>query len=216
MPPSDRAATDTGHAQRIRTHLHYQPFQLFDDQAQERLRLWLDERAIAGILGTPLLELAAGTLRSWSVELPAPSTLERVVHSCTARGVEATWRHIQERVTPTSAPRSTRSSPFPRAIATRSSASSRSYPSEARPGAIPAYLDRYRRYRRLRSIGTGNVDLVGLGQEVVEHLADFARTTGPGPAKGLLGRESEEPPTAFGALSSASRTGLGPAARAGP
>ncbi|HTP51679.1 MAG TPA: Tn3 family transposase [Anaeromyxobacteraceae bacterium] len=169
MAPSDRAATDTGHAQRIRAHLHYQPF---DDQAQERLRRWLDERAIAGVLGTPLLELAASALRSWQVELPARSTLERVVNSCTARGEEATWQRIQERLTPDfcaavdallAVPEGDRRSEFNQF---------KEYPPEARPGAILAYLDRY---RRLRSVGTGNVDLVGLGQELVEHLADLAR-----------------------------------------
>ena len=167
--PSDRAATDTGHAQRIRAHLHCLPF---DEQAQERLRRWLAERALTGVLGAPLLDSAAGALRSWKIELPARSTLERLVDGCAARGEEAIWQRIQERVTPEfcaavdallAVPKGDRRSEFNEF---------KQYPPEARPVAILAYLERN---RRLRSIGTGNVDLVGLGQELVAHLADLGR-----------------------------------------
>jgi len=89
-----------------------------------------------------------------------------------ARGEEAIWQRIQERVTPEfcaavdallAVPKGDRRSEFNEF---------KQYPPEARPVAILAYLERN---RRLRSIGTGNVDLVGLGQEVVAHLADLGR-----------------------------------------
>jgi hypothetical protein len=58
---TDRRATTHEYAQRLRSHLGYQPFD------EERLKHWLDERAIAGVTGAALLDGAARTLRAWKV-----------------------------------------------------------------------------------------------------------------------------------------------------
>ena len=175
LPPSlfmeapDRPATATEHAQRIREYLDYEPF---DDRAQERLRGWLGDRTAEGILAAPLFALAAGALRSWRVELPARSTLERLVGNCAARGEEATWQRIHERLTPEFCAAVDALLAVPEGDRRSALYQFKQYPPEARPVAIQSYLDRF---ERLRSIGAGNVDLMGLEGEVVEHFAELGR-----------------------------------------
>jgi len=97
ISPLERPATATDHTQRIRQYLGYQPF---DDRVQERLGRFLGQRAVEGILAGSLFTVAIDALRAWMVELPAQSTLERLVASCAAHGEEAMWRRIQERLSP--------------------------------------------------------------------------------------------------------------------
>ena len=169
IPALDRPATATDHTQRIREYLGYQPF---DDSAQERLRRFLGERAGNGILAVPLFAMAVNALRSWQVELPARSTLERLVASCAARGEGATWQRIQERLTPDFCATVDALLAVPEGDRRSTLSEFKQYPPSARPVAIQSYLDRF---RSLRAIGAGTLDLAEFGSKLVEHLAGLGR-----------------------------------------
>jgi len=170
MEPPDRYATAAEHSHRIREYLDYRPF---DDEAQERLRQWLSERAADGVLSSTLVALAIPTLRAWKVELPARSTLERMAGALAVRGEEAMWTRIYERLPPafcagvdgllSLAKGEHRSTLF----------DLKQYPPDARPATITEYIERY---ELLRSVGAEKLDLSGVvGAEVMKHLADFGR-----------------------------------------
>lgn len=88
---SARAATDTEHAQRIRAHLDYKSF---DEAALDRLRAVLAARAGDGALSASLLSTAVETLRTWRTEIPAASTLDRLIASCASRAEQEAWQRI--------------------------------------------------------------------------------------------------------------------------
>jgi TnpA family transposase len=169
LAPLERPATATDHTQRIRQYLGYQPF---DDRVQERLGRFLGQRAVEGILAGSLFTLAVDALRAWMVELPAQSTLERLVASCAAHGEEAMWRRIQERLSPEfcttvdtllTVPNGDRHSPLQ---------GFKLYPPSARTADILSYLDRF---SSLCAMPAGHLDLAGLGTEFVEHFAELVR-----------------------------------------
>ncbi|MBA2764510.1 MAG: Tn3 family transposase [Thermoleophilaceae bacterium] len=167
MESTDRAATATEHTQRIREYLECGAF---DAAAQERLKQWMSDRAAEGILPTPLLALAVNALRSWRVELPARSTLERLAGAASARGEEETWRRVGERLPPE----------FCAAVdALIGKGDHRSplfqfkqYPPEPKAAAIKDYLERF---ERLRAIGADRVDFSGLQPDLLAHLAELGR-----------------------------------------
>jgi Domain of unknown function (DUF4158) len=82
LADSERSATEYEYQERIRQYLGYQAF---DQQIQEQLTRWLEARAIEELLPEDLLHRAESLLRSWHIELPAPSTLERLITSVTAQ-----------------------------------------------------------------------------------------------------------------------------------
>ena len=91
----ERAATDTAHTQRIRAYLGYRPF---DEETSSRLRAVLEERAAAGVLTAELFQVASASLRGWMVELPARSTLERIVTASATRAASEAWELIAGRL----------------------------------------------------------------------------------------------------------------------
>ena len=88
---SDRLATETGHVQRIRAHLGYTTF---DEAAQTRLAALLAERAAEGLAPGVLLGIAVAALRSWRTQLPAASTLERLVRRFASHAEQEAWQRI--------------------------------------------------------------------------------------------------------------------------
>lgn len=86
-----RAATETDHAHRIRRHLGYGPF---DDDAQARLRIWLEQHVVEGATSGDLLGMTRGVLRSWKIEAPAQSTLKRLIGSVTIKAENDAWKRI--------------------------------------------------------------------------------------------------------------------------
>jgi hypothetical protein len=169
VPPLERLATSTEHNQRIREYLGYAAF---DDRAQERLRQFLVQRAVEGILAVPLLAMALDALRAWKVELPAQATLERLVNSCAADGEEATWRRIQERLSLDFRPRLDELLTVPDGDRFSPLQGFKLYPPSARAVDILSYLERF---RSLRSMGVAELDLTGVGGDLVQHLAELAR-----------------------------------------
>lgn len=164
-----RAATDTEHTSRIRAHLG---FQTFDENAQKPLTEWLSARACAGVPAAPLLTQALGVLRSWKVEIPATSTLERLIGSCTARSEKDMWARIFGRLSPAMCESidrlldvtdSDRRSPLYHL---------KQYPPEPKPMRIRLYLERA---EFLRAMGVGQIDFGDVGAEVVAHLCELVR-----------------------------------------
>jgi len=164
IEPTDRRATKHEHAERLRVYLGYQPFD------EERLKGWLDERADDGAAGAALLDGAIRTLRTWKVEAPARSTLERLVRSASARGEEAAWERLYERMSPEFCA----SIDGLLAVSDRKSTlfQLKQYPPDAKPGAIRAYL---KRVALLGTIGASALDFSGVDPETVARLASFTR-----------------------------------------
>jgi hypothetical protein len=164
----DRAATDTAHTQRIRSYLGYRAF---DDEVHERLRATLEERAAAGATVSELLEHARAVLRTWKVEAPARSTLDRLVGASAARAATEAWEVIARRL----------SGEFCTAVDAlllkeedgRSALFRlKEYPPEPKAQVILEYLGRA---ARLREMGVGALDFSGVRADIVIHLAELAR-----------------------------------------
>lgn len=166
IEPPDRRATTADHAQRIREYLGHEPF---DDA---RLKGWLADRATEGVPSASLLALAVSTLRAWKMEIPGRSTLERLTGSAGARGDEAAWQRVHERLSPEFCDAIDRLL----AVADGGRHSGlfqfKQYPPDPRPADILTYLERL---DLLRSIGAAGVDLAGIPSNVLERLAELGR-----------------------------------------
>jgi TnpA family transposase len=170
VEPIDRRATAAEHAQRIRDYLGYRAF---DDEPHERLRQFLVDRARDGALSDALMGIAVTTLRAWRVELPGRSTLERLVGACAARGEEAAWMRVLERLPPEFCAAADGLLAVPDGDRRSALFDLKQYPPDARPSTIREYVERV---ELLRSLGVGDLNLAGaVGVEVVQHLADFGR-----------------------------------------
>ena len=76
----EREATYLEHRQNI---LSYLGFQRFDENAQEQLKIWLEEQAQSGLLPNELFQQAESYLLASRILLPGPSVLERlIIHIC--------------------------------------------------------------------------------------------------------------------------------------
>ena len=166
---SDRAATDTEHAHRIRAHLGYRTF---DESAQGRLGTLLAERAADGLVATPLLAAAIEALRAWKTEVPAKSTIERLTGSFASHAEQEAWERVNDRL-----PGALRE-----AIDAMLEVNDKERVSmlqhlkqdapEARPRAILAHLDRA---TFLRSLNLTALDFGGVRPEILATLAGMAR-----------------------------------------
>ncbi len=165
----ERAATDTGMVQRIRVYLGYRTF---DDDVRERLEALLIDRAGKAAASTPLFGHAVSALREWKVEIPAFSTLDRIVNGCASHAVQEAWGRIYARLPPSlceaidrllDAKEDDRRSPLN---------DLKEYPPEARPKAILRYLERA---EFLRSMELAALDLGGATTETIKHLAELGR-----------------------------------------
>lgn len=164
IEPTDRRATTHEHAERLRAYLGYRPFD------EERLQHWLDERADDGAVGGGLLDGAIRMLRTWKVEAPARSTMERLVRSASARGEEVAWSRLYERMSPEFC------ASIDGLLAVSEGKSTlfqlKQYPPDAKPGPIRAYLERV---ALLQTIGAGALDFSGVDSETIARLAALTR-----------------------------------------
>ena len=168
LEPPRREATDLEHERRIRDHLG---FRAFDRTAQEDLERWVQDRATQGLPAPEIFDRAEDLLRSWKVILPAPSTLERIVASITARARHELIERIAGRLTP----------PFRQAIddllqVPEGEQRSRlfrlqEYPPRANVAEITLHIEHY---HFLRGLGVGQIDWTGISPDGVRHLAQLA------------------------------------------
>jgi hypothetical protein len=166
----ERAATDTAHTQRIRAYLGYRPF---DEETSARLRTVLEERAATGVLPAELLEVARASLRAWMVELPARSTIERLVTASTTRAASESWELIAARLSPafcTAVDALLVKEEDGRSALFRFE----QYPPEPTPQTILTYL---RPAESLREMGIAALDFSGVRSDVVVHLASSRGAT---------------------------------------
>lgn len=173
LPPSlfidepERPATASEQAQRIREYLGYRPF---DAAAQRQLKLWLADAVNRGVDPDELAALTITTLRSWKVEIPGRSTLERHISAATARRAGRLWQRFLARL-----PSEFRDA-IDRLLAVAEGERQsmlfqfKQYPPEATPAVMLEYLDRF---DLLRSMGVDRIDVSDLNTEIVKQLADL-------------------------------------------
>jgi TnpA family transposase len=165
----DRMETEREQAQRIRAYLRYTTF---DEPAQARLDALLAERAAEGLAPAALLGIAVAALRSWRTQLPAVSTIERLVHRFASRAEQEAWQRIRaslpselcvqiDQLLEVASP--DRRSPLHHL---------KQSPPQARPSAILTYLERA---EFLQGLGLGALDFGGVWPEVLAALAELAR-----------------------------------------
>ncbi len=165
---AERAATETDHAHRIRAYLG---FGTYDDAAQERLTGLLTQRAAEGLSTGALLVAAVAALRSWKMQLPAASTLERLVNRFASRAEHEAWERIHAGLPAAltaeidkllEVDERDRRSPLHHL---------KQGPPEARPGAIRRHLERS---ELLRGLGVSALDFGGVHPEILAKLAELA------------------------------------------
>ena len=173
LPPSlfidepERPATASEQAQRLREYLGYRPF---DAAAQRQLKLWLADAVTRGVNPDELEALTITTLRSWKVEIPGRSTLERHISNATASGAGRLWQRFLARL-----PSEFRDA-IDRLLAVADGERHsmlfqfKQYPPEATPAVMLEYLDNF---DLLRSMGVDRVDVSDLNTEIVKQLADL-------------------------------------------
>jgi hypothetical protein len=97
LKPPERPATLLEYERQIRRHLGYQ---MFDEEAQRRLEAWLYDRAAEGVSTVELFDRAEAILGRWKIELPAPSTLERIASALAVRARQETFSRLSSRLSP--------------------------------------------------------------------------------------------------------------------
>lgn len=169
LGPSPRPATESEHQQRLR---HYLGYRLFDPDTQVELERWLTQQACDGIASEQLLGYAQDVLRSWQVIPPAPSTLERLVASVVTRAQDDSFERIAERLSPELRQSLAELLAVPPGDSKSPLFYLKAYPPAATPPAILSYLERE---RLLRALGVSEIDLSGLGPELIAQLAQLTR-----------------------------------------
>jgi hypothetical protein len=168
LAPPHREATDLDHERRIREYLG---FLSFDPAAQEELERWLLVGATEGLDAAERLRRAEEALHTWKVILPAPSTLQRLVASVSARAQQQLFEHIAGCLTPQirqeidallQVPEGAQRSLFCRV---------QEYPPAASAVAITTRIEHY---GFLRSLGIGHLDLSAVPAAQVRSLAQLA------------------------------------------
>jgi hypothetical protein len=165
----ERLATETDHLQRIRLYLGWQPF---DEEARGRFTRWLTQRATDDVLPGDLLARAEDILRNWRIVLPAPSTLEELVASVTARVQDDLYTRAV-----TSLPLALQQAiddllQVPGGERTSMLFQLKEYPPEASPAVILRYIERY---QFLHALGVETIDLSSLSLPLIRYFADLTQ-----------------------------------------
>jgi TnpA family transposase len=163
-----RFATETDHLHRIRAYLGWQPF---DEEARTRLTHWLTQRATDDLPPSDLVSRAEDILRAWQIVLPAPSTLEELMVSVTARVQDDVYTRIVAGLPPD----------LQQAIETLLQVAPgertsmlfqlKEYPPEASSAVLLRYIERY---QFLHTLGVEAITLQGISPPMVRDLADLA------------------------------------------
>ena len=164
-----RDATESGHQRRIRSYLG---FRSFDGEVGSQMERWLSDWTAEELLPRDLFDRAERLLRSWSVVLPAPATLERLVVRTAARARQEIYERLACELTDEDRirldellevqPGDRRSLLF----------HLKRYPPEATPQQIAAHI---RRYELARSIGSHRIEAADVDAGVIRHLALVTR-----------------------------------------
>jgi Domain of unknown function (DUF4158) len=165
----ERLATETEHWQRIQAYLGWQPF---DDAARLRLTRWLTQRATDDMLPSDLVSRAEDVLRSWQIILPAPSTLEELVASVTARVQDVVYTRIATGLTPALQRAIDDLLQVPAGERHSMLFQLKAYPPEASPAVILRYIERY---HFLHQLGVGAIDLSSVRPPMIRYFADVAK-----------------------------------------
>jgi hypothetical protein len=163
-----RLATETEHLHRIRAYLGWRPF---DDEARTRLTCWLTQWATDDLLPSDLRSRAEDILRAWQIVLPAPSTLEELVASVTARVQDEVYTRIAAGLTPKLQQAIDELIQVPPGERKSGLFHLKEYPPEASSAVILRYMERY---QFLHTLGVGSIDLRGLSPPLIRYLADLA------------------------------------------
>jgi len=170
LSASERGATETNQAHRIRRYLGYGPF---DEDAQDRLRAWMEERVAEGVMNSgDLMAMTRSTLRSWNVEAPAQSTLKRLIGSATTKIENDAWERIASGLPPALCETIDELLEVTEGHHRSALFHLKRYPPEATPKAILQYLDRI---DFVHGLALNAIDFGGTTPEVMAYLADLVR-----------------------------------------
>jgi TnpA family transposase len=163
-----RLATETEHLHRIRAYLGWQPF---DEAARTRLAHWLTQRATDDLPPSDLVTRAEDILRAWQIVVPAPSTLEEIIVSVTARVQD----DISTRIVMGLSPDLQQAIDDLLHVAPGERTSLlwhlKEYPPEASSAVLLRYIERY---QFLHTLGIETIPLQGISPPMVRYLADLA------------------------------------------
>jgi TnpA family transposase len=165
----ERLATETDHLQRIRTYLGWRPF---DEEARTRLTRWLTQRATDDVLPHDLLARAEDILRSWRIVVPAPSTLEELVESVTARVQDEVYTRILSGLPPALLRAMDDLLQVPAGERHSMLFHLKEYPPEASSAVLLRYIARY---HFLRDLGVGAIDLHSVSPPLIRYFAEMAK-----------------------------------------
>lgn len=167
VDPPEREETEREQRRRIREYLGFRPFKQTEDR-----RLRGDLAALAEQDDQALLGLAEALLLSWKVELPAASTLERLVGAVSARVQEEVFERISAAVSQDMRARIDALLEVEDGDHQTDLARLKEDPIDATPARM---LEQIGRYRLLLAMGAHELTLPGLAIHVVRRLADRVR-----------------------------------------
>jgi hypothetical protein len=165
----ERTATETKHLHRIRTYLGWRPF---DEEGRARVIRWLTQRATDDLLPSDLVSRTEDILRAWQIVLPAPSTLEELVASVTARVQDDIYTRIVVSLTPELQKAIDELLQIPAGERKSALFSLKEYPPEASSAVILRYIERY---QFLHALGVGGIDLQAISPPMIRYLAGLAK-----------------------------------------
>lgn len=169
LQPLERQATLLEYEQQIRCHLGYQSF---DEEAQRRLDAWLYDRAAEGVSTVELFDRAEAVLGRWKIELPAPSTLERLASAAAVRARQETFARLTAGLSPALCQSIDQLLDVRDGDHRSTLFFLKEYPPEPTPATITTYIERM---RLLETIGVGGIDLSGVPRHQVEHWAQLVK-----------------------------------------
>ena len=165
----ERLATETDHLQRIRLYLGWHPF---DEEARGRFPQWLTQRATDDVLPSALLPRAEAILRQWQVVLPAPSTLEALIASVTARVQDDLYTRLVTSLSPALQQALDTLLEVPAGERTSVLFQLKEYPPEASPAVILRYIERY---HFLQDLGVDAIAVSPLSAPMSRYFADVTK-----------------------------------------
>lgn len=169
VQPPQREATEVDQEQRIRDYLGYTSF---ESDAQSRLMAWLSNRATGGTWPADLYDEAEAVLRSWKVQLPAPSTLERLVASVFSRERQRLFERLAHGLTATMRGAIDALLQVPDGSHQSVLFQLKEYPGEAKSAEILLYMERY---RLLESMNVSAIDVSELQPSQVWQWAQLVK-----------------------------------------
>lgn len=165
LPEPERAATESVHRSRLQKYLGFADFTLF---VQERLSVWLKERAVEGVPAGELVKRAESLLLSGKVLLPSAATLEKLVSEAISQTQTSVFTQIA-RLLPDGIGDELDALLEPGTHQPRSLLFYlKEYPPQAKPASILKYLEKY---RLVQSLIADKINLDEINPGLIKHLA---------------------------------------------